>query len=116
MAWINFSDLKSELALLARPGALNRDYWLQSPGIFLVLNLLAIVLVRPLFGRDDKATALAGLFLVMSLITAIFAHMQEPNTFIPMLMTLFAIYVRVDSASPSFRVAAKVYADGVNGV
>jgi uncharacterized membrane protein len=94
MAGVNFQDLMREIGLVFWPGILRDNFWLQGPGIFLFFNVVAVLLVRPVWRKDAKATAIFGLFACMSLVTFLFAHLQETNTFIPMLLTLFVLFLR----------------------
>ncbi len=94
MADVNFQDLMRELRLIFWPGLLRDNFWWQGPAIFVLYAGLAILLIQPLWRKDRKATAIFGLFACMALITALFAHLQETNTFIPMLLTLFVLIVR----------------------
>jgi hypothetical protein len=90
----NLADFGSELALLFVPSDWRQTYWLQGPGIFLLLNGFAFLFLRPLWRKDAQARAILVLFGLMSMITLTFAHLQEPNTFIPMLLSLFALVMR----------------------
>jgi hypothetical protein len=94
MAGANLQDLMREIVFVFWPGILRDNSWLQGPGVFFLFNLLAVLLIRPIWRKDPKATAIFGLFAFMSLITALFAHFQETNTFIPLLLTLFVLVLR----------------------
>jgi hypothetical protein len=92
----NLISMYKQAQAIIRPGRTLKDgyYWVQGSAIFILMVICGVCLVQTrIIARDLKAMSVWIMFVVMALITFVFAHLEETNTLMPMTVALFAMYV-----------------------
>jgi hypothetical protein len=101
--WVVLRDNRSagamQLRALLHPARTLRDgyWWVQGFGVFVLLNVCALLYVLPSNSRATTVRVIFAMFLIMSIITLTFARLEETNALLPMVVAVFALQIAAEA-------------------